>query len=168
MFCVRARRGSPAKDGARSSPHYGGEGVSHTPIAPRCLLAARYGRFTCPHQDGPVAADDPNRDLDDTHFWKLSDQGSNFAIEAYFVGPRTNYHTICGIHADNVDVAAFLEGLKRGTKLPDPLTKSDPETGRLTYTWTAKADGGKDALKVAAYKNGRVSITFTYTKSLKT
>ena len=36
-----------AKDGARSSPHYGGEGVSHSPIAPRCLLAARYGRFTC-------------------------------------------------------------------------------------------------------------------------
>jgi len=35
-----------AKDGARSSPHYGGEGVSHSPIAPRCLLAARYGRFT--------------------------------------------------------------------------------------------------------------------------
>ncbi len=30
----------PAKDGARSSPHYGGEGVSHPPIAPRCLLAA--------------------------------------------------------------------------------------------------------------------------------
>src|SRR5208337_2661362 len=36
-----------AKDGARSSPHYGGEGVSHSPIAPRCLLAARYGRFEC-------------------------------------------------------------------------------------------------------------------------
>src|SRR5580704_12615974 len=36
-----------AKDGARSIPHYGGEGVSHSPIAPRCLLAARYGRFTC-------------------------------------------------------------------------------------------------------------------------
>src|SRR5258708_33797120 len=36
-----------AKDGARSSPHYGGEGVSHSPIVPRCLLTARYGRFTC-------------------------------------------------------------------------------------------------------------------------
>ena len=35
-----------AKDGARSSPHYGDEGVSHSPIAPRCLLTARYGRFT--------------------------------------------------------------------------------------------------------------------------
>ena len=34
-----------AKDGARSSPHYGGEGVTHSPIVPRCLLAARYGRF---------------------------------------------------------------------------------------------------------------------------
>src|SRR3979490_338647 len=34
-----------AKDGIRSSPHYGGEGVTHSPIAPRCLLAARYGRF---------------------------------------------------------------------------------------------------------------------------
>ena len=27
-----------AKDGARSSPHYGGEGVTHLPIEPRCLL----------------------------------------------------------------------------------------------------------------------------------
>lgn len=34
-----------AKDGIRSSPHYWGEGVTHSPIAPRCLLAARYGRF---------------------------------------------------------------------------------------------------------------------------
>ena len=34
-----------AKDGARSSPHYGDEGITHSPIAPRCLLAARYGRF---------------------------------------------------------------------------------------------------------------------------
>lgn len=32
-------------DGARSSPHYGGEGVTHSPIVPRCLLTARYGRF---------------------------------------------------------------------------------------------------------------------------
>ena len=36
-----------AKDGVRSSPHYGGEGVTHSPIVPRCLLAARYGRFMC-------------------------------------------------------------------------------------------------------------------------
>ena len=35
-----------AKDGVRSSPHYGGEGVTHSPIVPRCLLTARYGRFT--------------------------------------------------------------------------------------------------------------------------
>src|SRR5208337_783991 len=28
-------------------PALWGEGVSHSPIAPRCLLAARYGRFTC-------------------------------------------------------------------------------------------------------------------------
>src|SRR5260370_42567654 len=34
-----------AKDGERSSPHYGGEGVTHSPIEPRCLLTARYGRF---------------------------------------------------------------------------------------------------------------------------
>src|SRR6478672_5999229 len=33
------------QDGARSSPHYGGEGVTHSPIVPRCLLTARYGRF---------------------------------------------------------------------------------------------------------------------------
>ena len=34
-----------AKDGIRSSLHYGDEGVTDSPIAPRCLLAARYGRF---------------------------------------------------------------------------------------------------------------------------
>ena len=34
-----------AKDGIRSSPQYGGEGVTHSPIVPRCLLTARYGRF---------------------------------------------------------------------------------------------------------------------------
>src|SRR6266852_6846475 len=36
-----------AKDGARSSPHYWDEGATHSPIAPRCLLTARYGRFMC-------------------------------------------------------------------------------------------------------------------------
>ena len=36
-----------AKDGARSSPHYGGEGVTHSPIAPRCLLAARDTEDSC-------------------------------------------------------------------------------------------------------------------------
>jgi hypothetical protein len=41
----RPRMNRSAKDGIRSSPHYGGEGVTHSPIVPRCLLAARYGRF---------------------------------------------------------------------------------------------------------------------------
>src|SRR6266550_1644411 len=41
----RPRMNRSAKDGIRSSPHYGGEGVTHSPIAPRCLLTARYGRF---------------------------------------------------------------------------------------------------------------------------
>jgi len=41
------RMNRSAKDGARSSPHYGDEGITHSPIAPRCLLAARYGRFMC-------------------------------------------------------------------------------------------------------------------------
>jgi len=34
-----------AKDGKRSSLHYGGEGVTHPPIEPGCMRAARYGRF---------------------------------------------------------------------------------------------------------------------------
>src|SRR5262245_13889672 len=33
-----------AKGGARSSPHYGGEGASHPPTVPRCLRTARYRR----------------------------------------------------------------------------------------------------------------------------
>src|SRR3977135_1661699 len=46
-----------AKDGARSSPHYGDEGITHSPIAPRCLLAARYGRFMCdPRRPASVPA----------------------------------------------------------------------------------------------------------------
>ena len=42
---AKALMNRSAKDGVRSSPHYGGEGVTHSPIVPRCLLAARYGRF---------------------------------------------------------------------------------------------------------------------------
>src|ERR1700760_3305004 len=41
----RPRMNRSAKDGIRSSPHYGGEGATHSPIVPRCLLTARYGRF---------------------------------------------------------------------------------------------------------------------------
>src|ERR1700751_3031190 len=33
-----------AKGVERSSPQYGGEGVTHSPTAPRCLRTARYGR----------------------------------------------------------------------------------------------------------------------------
>jgi len=114
------------------------------------------------HQNRPVAPDDLKRDPDDIHYWKLPEQGSNFAIDAYFVGSRAKYQTVCGIHADNVDVVAFVRGLRHETALPEPQTKSDPETGRLTYTWMTEADGGKDSLEVAAYRNGWVSVTFSY------
>ena len=51
------RMNRSAKDGARSSPHYGDEGATHSPIAPRCLLAARYGRFMCdPRRPALVSA----------------------------------------------------------------------------------------------------------------
>src|SRR5229473_6923906 len=33
-----------AKEGARSSRHYGDEGVIHSPLEPRCVRAARSGR----------------------------------------------------------------------------------------------------------------------------
>ena len=125
-------------------------------------LDARARSLGYVHQNGPVAPDDGKRSLDDIHYWKLPEQGSNFAIDAYFVGPRAHYQTVCGIHADNVDVAAFVAGLMRETTLAELQTKSDPETGRLTYAWTAEADGGKDTLEVAAFKNGRVSVAFSY------
>jgi hypothetical protein len=112
------------------------------------------------HQNGPVAPD--KLDPDDIHFWRLPEQGSNFAIDAYFAGRRANYRTVCGIHAVNVDVAAFVEGLMRETTLPEAQAKSDPQTGALTYAWTAEADGGKDTLEVAASKSGLVSIIFSY------
>ncbi|WP_158818276.1 hypothetical protein [Methylocapsa sp. S129] len=114
------------------------------------------------HQNGAVAPDDLKRDPDDIHDWKLPEQGSNFALDAYFAGPRTHYRTVCGIHADNVDIAAFVERLMRETTLPQPQTKSDPKTGALSYIWTAEADGGKDTLEVDAYKNGRVRLAFSY------
>ena len=125
-------------------------------------LDARAHSLGYVHQDGPVAPDDPQRDPDDIHYWKLPGQGANFALDAYFAGRRTHYRTVCGLHADNVDVAAFIARLMREAKLAQAQEKSDPETGRLSYAWTAEADGGKDALEVAAYKNGRVSVTFSY------
>ena len=36
----------PVGGAARSSPHYGGEDISHLPGAPRCLRTARSGRKT--------------------------------------------------------------------------------------------------------------------------
>ena len=52
-----------AKDGARSSPHYGDEGATHSPIVPRCLLTARYGRFMCdPRRPASVSAQSRARD----------------------------------------------------------------------------------------------------------
>jgi hypothetical protein len=57
------------------------------------------------HPNGPVAPDDLKRNPDDIHSWRLPEQGSNFAIDAYFAGPRTNYRIVCAIHADNVDIA---------------------------------------------------------------
>jgi hypothetical protein len=125
-------------------------------------LDARARALGYVHQNGPVAPDDLKRDPDDIHDWKLPEQGSNFAIDAYFAGPRANYRSVCGLHADNVDGAAFVAALRRQTTLPEPQTKSDPQTGRVTYAWTTAADGGKDLLEVAAYRNGRVSVTFSY------
>ena len=113
-------------------------------------------------QDGPVAPDDMKRDLDDINSWRLPDGGSNFAISAYFAGPRAHYQVSCSLHADNVDLAGFIAGLKRETTLPDQQPKSNPETGAVTYTWAAEADGGKDKLEIAAYKNGRVVVNFGY------
>jgi hypothetical protein len=126
-------------------------------------LDTRARSFGYIHQNGPVAPDDLSRDPDDVNFWKLPDQGANFAIDAYFGGPRAHYQVACAIHADNVDPAAFLARLKRETTLPDPpVTKSDTQTGALSYSWTAEADGGKDVLEVHVSRDGRVSVAFTY------
>jgi hypothetical protein len=115
------------------------------------------------HQYGAVAPDDLKRDPDGVYSWKLPDQGSNFAISAYFGGLRAHYQVSCSIHADNVEPAAFLARLRSETELPDPqTTKSDAETGGLTYSWTAEADGGKDVLEVRTFRDGRVSLAFTY------
>ena len=115
------------------------------------------------HQNGPVAADDPKRDPDDVHFWKLREQGSNFAIDAYFSGPRAHYQVSCSIKADDIAAAAFLAVLKRETTLPDPQsTKLDPDSGSSTYIWTAEVDGAQDKLEVNASRNGRVRIALTY------
>jgi hypothetical protein len=113
-------------------------------------------------EHGPVAPDDLKHDPDDLYFWKLPDGGSNFAISAYFAGLRAHYQVVCDIHANNVDLAAFVEILKRETTLAEQQPKSNPETGALTYTWTAEADGGKDTLEVAAFKSGIVNLHLAY------
>jgi hypothetical protein len=115
------------------------------------------------NQYGPVAPDDLKRDPDDVYSWKLPAQDSNFAISAYFGGPRAHYQVSCSIHADNVEAADFLARLRSETNLLDPqTTKSDAGTGALTYSWTAEADGGKDVLQVRTFRDGRVSLAFTY------
>jgi hypothetical protein len=115
-------------------------------------------------QNGPIAPDDPKRDPDDVFFWRLPDQGVSFALDAYFTGRRAHYQVVCSIRGENVDFAAFVEGLKRETTLPDPKGGTNPNTGAPIYTWTVDADGGKDKLEVAAYGEARrrVLVTLTY------
>ncbi len=108
--------------------------------------------------------DDGKRNLDFLYFWRLSNQHVNFALDAYFTGPRTHYQVDCSIHADNVDFDAFVGGLKRNTSLPAPQVTSDPKTGAPIYTWTADADGGKDVLEIEGFgeDHRRVSVRFAY------
>lgn len=114
-------------------------------------------------QSGPVAPDDPKRDPDDVFFWKLPDEGANFTLNAYFTGRRAHYQVVCSIRGDDVDFTAFVDGLKRESRLPDPQVTKSPADAPI-YTWTVDADGGKDKLEVAAYGEARrrVVVTLTY------
>lgn len=115
-------------------------------------------------QNGPVAPDDPKRDPDDIFFWRLPDQGGSFGLDAYFTGRRAHYQVVCSIRGENVDLAAFIDGFKRETTLPDPQIATRPDTVAPVYTWAVEDDGGQDKLEVAAYGQGRrrVVVTLTY------
>ena len=113
-------------------------------------------------RNAPVSSGDLTRKLDDIYDWKLPDQGFNFALNAYLFGPRAHYQVSCSIHARDVDPAALLAIVKRETALPDPQTKTDPETGMQSHIWTAEVEGGKDTMQINTFKNGNASITLNY------
>jgi hypothetical protein len=115
-------------------------------------------------QIGPDNPDDDKRDLDFLYFWRLPNKRANFAIDAYFFGPRAHYQVNCSIRSDNVDFEAFVGGLERNTSLPAPQITSDPKTGAPIYTWTVDAEGAKDILVIEAFGEDRrrVDVRLTY------
>ena len=115
------------------------------------------------HQHGPVPADDPTRNYDDIHSWKLRDQDSNFGISTYFEGPRAHYQVSCSLSASNVAGPSIMAVIKSKTALPDPQsTKLDSESGRSNFNWTTEIDGEQEKLDVSAATNGRASISISY------
>ena len=69
-----------AKDGARSSLHYGGRRRFHPPIASRCVQTARYGR----------AARDPRRPRTVLGWHSTPPHvGSALALRIELLGPET-------------------------------------------------------------------------------
>ena len=113
---------------------------------------------------GPSDPDDGRVDLDFIYFWKLPDQGPDFAISTYFYGPRAHFQVNCAIRANNVGYDAFVASLKLNTSLPEPQVTSDSKTGAPIYTWTVDADGAKDILVVEGFgeDNRRVDVRLTY------
>jgi hypothetical protein len=115
-------------------------------------------------QNGANDPDDGKRDLDFLYFWKLPNKHTNFAINAYFFGPRAHYQVNCSIRSDNVDFNAFVGTLERNTSLPPPQMTSDPKTGAPIYTWTVDSDGANDILQVEAFGEDRrrADVRLTY------
>lgn len=127
-------------------------------------LDARARKLGYVSQSGAGDPDDGKRDLDFLYFWKLSDNRSNFAIDAYFFGPRAHFEVNCSIRSENVDFDAFVGGLARNTSLPAPQVASDPKTGAPIYTYSVDADGATDVLEVEGFgeDHRRVGIRLTY------
>jgi hypothetical protein len=127
-------------------------------------LDTRARRLGYLRQNGSNDPDDGKRDLDFLYFWRLPDKRTDFAIDAYFFGPRAHYQVNCAIRSGNVDFDAFVEGLERNTSLPAPQVTSDPKTNAPIYTWTVDAEGANDILVVEAFgeDHRRVDVRLTY------
>jgi hypothetical protein len=150
-----------AADDGDALLHKFAETCATKPVSAEALdMLARAVGYMPEH--GPVAPDDLSRNPDDIYSAKLPDQGSNFAISAYFGGSRAHYEVSCGMRGQQVDASAFVELLRRETTLPDPQIAADAEIGKQTFVWTADDDGGKDKLEIDAFTDGRLSLTFTY------
>ena len=116
-------------------------------------------------EGGPISADmERGPRIDILYMARLTKQGANVGLTAYFDGPPDGLSVTCALTA--VDVSAdALAGLIEGSlDAHDRTEEADADHRRRQASWRVGATGGGDTLHMSAWRDSprRASIRMVY------